>query len=136
MTIFVDASAIVAMIAKEPEAGSFAEFLSNDPLRITSPLAVWEAVRGVQGARAVTLTEARGLVVDFVAAAGIQIVAVEPTDAELALDAHARFGKGINPAGLNFGDCFAYAVAQRHDAALLFKGDDFAQTDIKDATLI
>ncbi|MBA3879693.1 MULTISPECIES: type II toxin-antitoxin system VapC family toxin [Sphingomonas] len=135
MTIFVDASAIVAMIAKEPEAGSFAEFLSNDPLRITSPLAIWEAVRGVQGARAVTLTEARGLVVDFVAAAGIHIVAVEPADAQLALDAHARFGKGVDPAGLNFGDCFSYAIARRSGAALLFKGDDFAQTDIKDATL-
>lgn len=124
------------MIAKEPEARSFAEFLCIDPARITSPLAIWEAVRGVQGARAVELTEARALVFDFVAAAGIKIVAVEPADADLALDAHARFGKGINPAALNFGDCFSYAVARRHDAAFLFKGDDFAQTDIKDATLI
>lgn len=136
MTIFVDASAIVAMIAKEPEAGAFAEFLNNDPLRITSPLAVWEAARGVQSARAVPLTEARGLVFDFIAAAELQIVAVEPADADVALDAHARFGKGVNPAALNFGDCFTYAVARRHEAALLFKGDDFAQTDIKDATLI
>lgn len=136
MTIFVDASAIVAMIAKEPEAGAFAEFLNNHPLRITSPLAVWEAARGVQSARAVPLTEAPGLVFDFIAAAELQIVAVEPADADLALDAHARFGKGVNPAALNFGDCFTYAVARRHDAALLFKGDDFTQTDIKDATLI
>lgn len=136
MTIFVDASAIVAMIAKEPEARSFANFLCNDPVRITSPLAIWEAVRGVQSARAVPLTEARGLVFDFIAAAELQIVAVEPADADLALDAHARFGKGVNPAALNFGDCFTYAVARRHEAALLFKGDDFTQTDIRDATLI
>lgn len=136
MTIFVDASAIVAMIAKEPEAGAFAEFLNNDPVRITSPLAIWEAVRGVQGARAVALPEARDLVADFIAAAGIQIVAVEAADAELALDAHGRFGKGVDPAALNFGDCFTYAVARRHEATLLFKGDDFTQTDIKDATLI
>lgn len=136
MTIFVDASAIVAMIAKEPEASSLAKFLSNDPLRITTPLAIWEAVRGVQGARALSLAEARLLVVDFVEAAAIQIVAVDPVDAERALDAHARVGKGVDPEALNFGDCFAYAVAQRHEAALLFKGDDFAQTDIKDATLI
>lgn len=136
MTIFVDASAIVAMIAKEPEARSFADCLHNDPVRITSPLAVWEAARGVQGARALALTEARRLVADFIAAAGIQVVAVDPVDAEVALEAHARFGKGVDPAALNFGDCFAYAVARRHDAALLFKGDDFAQTDIRDATLI
>lgn len=135
MTIFVDASAIVAMIAREPEASSFAEFLWLDPHRITSPLAIWEAARGVQNARAVSLTEARDLVSDFVAAAGLEIIGVEPSDAELALDAHARFGKGVNPAGLNFGDCFTYAVARRTDAAVLFKGDDFAQTDIKDATL-
>lgn len=135
MTIFVDASALVAMIAKEPEATSFAKFLHDEPHRITSPLAIWEAVRGVQNTRGVSLSEARNLVSDFLVAAGLEIVAIEPIDADLALDAHARFGKGIDPAALNFGDCFAYAVTRRSDAALLFKGDDFAQTDIRDATL-
>ena len=135
MTVFIDASAIVAMIAREPEATSFAEAIRGEAHLITSPLAIWEAARDVESARGVALAEARALVSDFVEAAGLQIVAVEPSDAERALDAHARFGKGVDPAGLNFGDCFAYAVARRADAALLFKGDDFAQTDIRDATL-
>ena len=136
MIIFIDASAIVAMIAKEPEATSFAEALIGETARITAPLAVWEAVRGVANVRGVPLGEARQLVADFANASGLQIIAVEPDDAERALDCHARFGKGVHPAALNFGDCFAYAVARRNDAALLFKGDDFAQTDIKDAALI
>lgn len=135
MTLFVDASAIVAMIAREPEAKSYGAFLTATPDRATSPLAIWESTRGVQSARGVAFAEARTLVTDFVNAANLRIVAVEPDDAALALDAHAQFGKGVHPAALNFGDCFAYACAKRLDAALLFKGNDFALTDIKDATL-
>lgn len=135
MTIFLDASAIVAMIAREPEADTFGSYLGPDMDRITSPLAVWESVRGVQSTRGVALQEARDLVSDFLDTAEIRVVALEPQDAELALDAHARFGKGVHPAALNFGDCFAYAVTKRHKANLMFKGNDFAQTDIPDATL-
>lgn len=135
MTIFFDASAMVAMIAREPEAESFAQFMAADPDRITSPLAIWETVRGVESARGVTLEESRWLVSDFLTAAGIRIVAIEAKDADLALDAHAEFGKGIHRAALNFGDCFAYASTKKHGAALMFKGNDFAQTDIPDATL-
>lgn len=53
-----------------------------------------------------------------------------PDIAAIALEAHARFGKGRHPAALNMGDCFAYALAKAHGAALLFKGDDFVKTDI------
>lgn len=135
MIVFIDASAIVAMIVREPEATSFAQYLLGDIDRITSPLAIWEAVRGVQSARGVSLAEARVLVFEFLEAAQVRTVPIEPEDAELALDAHARFGKGVHPAALNFGDCFAYACTTRHKAALMFKGDDFTRTDIKDATL-
>ncbi|WP_353204808.1 type II toxin-antitoxin system VapC family toxin [Sphingomonas sp.] len=136
MTVFLDASAIVAMIAREPEATSFAEAMLGEANRITSPLAIWEAARGVESARGVALAEARAPVLDFVEASALQVISVDTDDTLCALDAHERFGKGVHPAKLNFGDCFAYAVARRHDAALLFKGDDFAQIDIKDATLI
>lgn len=135
MTIFIDASAIVAMIAREPEAETFGSYLGVETDRITSPLAIWESVRGVQGARGVALQEARTLVSDFITTAQIRVVTIEAEDAELALDAHARFGKGMHPAALNFGDCFAYAVTKRFGAELMFKGNDFAQTDIPDATL-
>ena len=135
MTIFIDASAIVAMIAREPEADTFGSYLVAETDRITSPPAVWESVRGVQSTRAVALREARDLVSDFLATARIGVVAIEPEDAERALDAHERFGKGVHPAAPNFGDCFAYAVTRRYEAELMFKGNDFAQTDIPDATL-
>ena len=135
MTIFVDASAIVAMIAREPEATRFAQYLMIDPDRITSPLAIWESVRGVETARGIALPEARSLVANFLTAAEIRVVAIESDDFEVALDAHERFGKGVHAAALNFGDCFAYASTKRHAAELMFKGNDFAQTDIKDAML-
>lgn len=135
MTVFIDASAIVAMIAREPEAASFAEAMQGRSNRITSPLAIWEAARGVESARGVLLPEARALVSDFIEASALHVVSIAAEDAQSALDAHQRFGKGVHPARLNFGDCFAYAAARRHKAELLFKGDDFAQTDIRDATL-
>lgn len=56
---------------------------------------------------------------------------MDAQQAETAITAHRRFGKGIYPAGLNFGDCFSYALAHTLDVPLLFKGDDFSQTDIK-----
>lgn len=67
----------------------------------------------------------------FLKVAGIRLVAVPPDAADWALDPFARYGKGTgHPARLNMGDCFAYAMAVIHDAPLLFKGDDFALTDI------
>jgi ribonuclease VapC len=135
VTIFLDASAVVAMIAREPEAETFGSHLGPETDRIISPLSVWESVRGVQSTRGVALEEARDLVSDFLDTARIRVVSIEPEDADLALDAHARFGKGVHPAALNFGDCFAYAVTRRYKAELMFKGNDFAQTDITDATL-
>ena len=75
------------------------------------------------------------LVADFVRDAQLRIVPICAEEAELALDAHARFGKGIHAAALNMGDCFSYACTRRHNAIILFKGQDFAQTDLKDAML-
>ena len=62
--------------------------------------------------------------------AAVEIVAVTAAQAELALTAYRRFGRGNHPAKLNYGDCFAYALAQETGEPLLFKGDDFGQTDI------
>jgi len=63
--------------------------------------------------------------------AGIEVVAVDQDQAEIARLAWRRFGKGQHPAGLNYGDCFAYALAKSRRAALLFTGNDFARTDIE-----
>lgn len=135
MTTFIDASALVAMIAREPEAASFATQLTFDPDRLTSAVAIWEAVRAVSRVRGVSFGEARALVRDFLDLAGVTIVPIGPKEGEFALDAHERFGRGVDPAELNMGDCFAYACTRSHDAAIMFKGDDFAQTDLPDAML-
>lgn len=135
MTVFVDASAIVAMIAKEPEATSFGEYLGDYTDRLTSPTAVWEAARGVESARGVSFAEARRLISAFLIEAKLRIVSIGPIEAELALDAHERYGKGVHAAKLNFGDCFAYACAKTQEAEIMFKGDDFIHTDLKDAML-
>lgn len=66
-------------------------------------------------------------------ALGLTIEPVTQGQATLARDAYRTFGKGRHPAGLNFGDCFAYALAKERDEPLLFKGDDFARTDVKQA---
>ena len=60
----------------------------------------------------------------------IAVVDMPAATADLAIDAYARYGKGRHPAALNFGDCFAYACAKHFDVPLLYKGNDFAQTDI------
>lgn len=123
------------MVAREPEACSFADVISWDRGRYTSAIAIWEAVRAVARVRDVDLNEAHFPVRGFLANARISVTTVDANDAGIALDAHARFGKGIHPAALNMGDCFAYARTRRLDAAILFKGEDFAQTDVPDATL-
>ena len=135
MTVFVDASAIVAIIAREPEASTFDARLDWDEDRLTSAMAVWEAVRAVAKARGVAFAEARQLVSDFLTSFQFDIVPISTLEGEMALDAHQRFGRGVHDADLNFGDCFSYACAKSRDIPLLFKGDDFALTDVRDATL-
>ena len=135
MTLFVDASAIVAMIARDPEAWHFSARMDWETDRLTSAVALWEAVRGVARVRGVDIPEARALVADFAHDARLRIVPIGADEAELALDAHERFGKGVHAAALNMGDCFSYACTRRNDAIILFKGQDFIHTDLKDAML-
>lgn len=132
--IFVDASALVAMIVGEPDAAILADALDRSTAAFTSPIAVFEAVLGVRRVRKSTLAEAQADVDSVLDAAGIEVVPIHPTVANGALDAHALYGKGRgHPAQLNMGDCFAYAMAKSRGAALLFKGDDFVHTDIRSA---
>ncbi|WP_153005353.1 type II toxin-antitoxin system VapC family toxin [Aureimonas ureilytica] len=64
---------------------------------------------------------------------GFESETVSPAGAGRIADAYGRWGKGIHPAGLNFGDCFAYSLAQQYDVPLLFVGEDFARTDVRSA---
>jgi ribonuclease VapC len=132
--MFVDASAIVAILTREPEADALADALDAARSPITSPISVFEAVLGVCRKRHASVAEAATDVSEFLEIARIRTVPITEKDAESALDAFSRYGKGRDhPAQLNLGDCFAYAIARQYRTSLLFKGDEFAKTDIQAA---
>lgn len=132
--MFVDASAIVAILTREPEADALADLLEQAPSPITSPIAIFEAVLGICRKRHGSVEEAEEDVRDFLGLARIDTVAITGNEAEAALAAFSRYGKGRgHPAQLNMGDCFAYAAAKNYQTELLFKGEDFAKTDIASA---
>lgn len=135
--MFVDASAIVAILSREPEADEFADLLENADAPVTSPIAIFEAALGLCRKRHASVQEANADVEEFLALAGIECVAIASAEATTALLAFTRYGKGTgHPAQLNLGDCFAYAVARNRGISLLFKGDDFTKTDIEIAAQV
>ena len=128
--MFIDASALTAILAGEPDAASLVARLQQAHQRMTSPLVVWEATIALARILDLPLAKAQRAVRDYLALASIEVVAVPPRAADGAIEAFDRYGKGRHPAGLNFGDCFAYACAQAYGMPLLFKSDDFPLTDI------
>jgi ribonuclease VapC len=128
--MFVDASALCAILLSEPDAPVLAKRLESASLRITSPIAVFETVMALARVASFDIATARAHVARFLAAAEIETIAIGAAEREAALDAMDRFGKGRHPARLNMGDCFAYACARTHGSPLPFKGNDFSQTDI------
>jgi len=129
--MFIDASALVAMIVGEPEAEEFSFRARQAAVRYTSPLATYEAALAISRIRRAPLAETQGVLDRFAARTSIQIVSITPEIGRLAIETFARFGRGKHPARLNMGDCFAYACARDLDVPLLCEGDDFAQTDIR-----
>jgi ribonuclease VapC len=128
--MFVDASAMVAMMIGEPDAPELLWKLEAATRRMTSPVAVYELTVALARAKDKPLGQVRLAVKEFLARSEIELVGIGPAEGDLALDAFERYGKGRHPARLNMGDCFAYACARTHGIPLLFKGDDFSQTDI------
>ena len=129
--MYVDASALVAMIVGETEAERLLNILDASPGdRITAPIALFEAVAGIARIRACSIINAQALVRDFCREAEITIVSIDDGHADLAIVAMERFGKGRHKAALNMGDCFGYAVAKAANAPILFIGDDFSRTDL------
>ena len=126
--IVVDTSALVAILRDEPEADLFARAIANERNCLISAVSVLEAsiVVASSSGRAASWRPLDALITD-------QKLLVRPHDAaltEIAREAFLRFGKGRHPARLNFGDCASYALARLEGCPLLFKGDDFAKTDI------
>ncbi len=126
--IVIDTSALIAIFRLETEAESFLKAIVEAEERIFSALSLLEAsmVMSRRGA-AETVFEPLD---DFLVEAGVKIAPFDADQARLAREAFLRFGKGRHPAGLNFGDCAAYALARSRGAPLLYKGSDFSRTDI------
>ena len=131
--MFIDASAFVALLAREEGYEGISSRFDIHGTRITSPLAVWESTVAI--ARLLTLTpaEAMGELEHLCKMAEVETRPVPPEATALAIGAWERFGKGRHPAGLYFGDCFSYACAKHYGLPLLYKGGDFALTDIEAA---
>jgi ribonuclease VapC len=122
----VDTSVVVAILMAEPDAELLGAALASARAPMMSAASYVELLlvslsRDIAG---------RAEVDEMLADAAIEIVPVSLEHARLAVTAFERFGKGRHPARLNYGDCFAYALAKERVEPLLFKGDDFARTDI------
>ncbi len=129
--IVVDTSAIVAIFRQEDDAQHYAEAISHDEQPLISAANLVETSIVLRSLKRITPEAAEQWLDAFLRTAGMSIEPVTPDQADFARAAHAQFGKGTgHPAALNFGDCFAYALAKATQAPLLFKGDDFVQTDI------
>lgn len=131
--IYVDASAIVALILDEAEADQIAAVFDTGTPAFTSPIAIYEAVLAISRVRAAPVAVSKIEVRFLLDRLSIGIEPIEETHGDMALMAFDRFGKGRHPASLNMGDCFGYAVATSRNARILFKGDDFKQTDLPSA---
>ena len=130
MTIFVDASALVAMILPEHDGENLAAVARSDGEALWSAMSCWEAVLAISKRRGMTLAAARGEIEALAAAMPFTLVPIGEDERALAMDAHEVFGKGRHRARLNMGDCFAYACAKTNNARLLYKGQDFIHTDL------
>jgi ribonuclease VapC len=123
----IETSALVSMLTDEPEARLFEAAVAADPVRLMSTASYLEAAIVIEQ----RFGEPGGRELDlWLHRAGVDLVGVDADQAEVARSAYRRFGKGRDPAGLNYGDCFAYALAKVSGEPLLFKGGDFVHTDI------
>jgi ribonuclease VapC len=128
--MFVDASALVAILAREQGWHELASKLTQARSVSISPLSIWEAARALHRSYEMPLETAEQIVREFVLDNDATIIAITDEIGREALRASRLFGKGRHAAALNMGDCFAYACAKGLDIPLLAKGDDFPQTDI------
>lgn len=126
--MIIDASAIIAILRDEPDARSFAQQIANTGSRRVSAVNYVEAAVVIDGSRDPIASRRFD---DLFREAQLVVEPVTETQARIAREAYRDFGKGSgHPAGLNFGDCFAYALAKATGEPLLFKGDDFTHTDL------
>jgi ribonuclease VapC len=124
----IDTSALMAILFDEPERGQFLTYIRDDPVRFLSAATLIESSIVFESRKG---PEAGNELDNFVRRSLFDIVPVDRAQAEAARQAYRRYGKGRHPAGLNFGDCFAYALARVTGEPLLFKGADFGAANIE-----
>ncbi|MET0314242.1 MAG: type II toxin-antitoxin system VapC family toxin [Hansschlegelia sp.] len=129
--MFVDASALAAILLSEPDAIELEQRLFGwEGGLITSPIAIFETVLAVAPKLRLSVAAAEREVMDYVEPE-ISVIDITAEIGRLAIEARARYGKGTgHPAQLNMGDCFAYGCAKAHGVPLLYKGGDFVHTDL------
>ncbi len=125
--IAIDTSALMAILLNEPGADACAAALATADRLVVSAGTAAEALI-VAGRRNIGTEMAR-----LLDGLGCEVVNVTAASAARIAEAYEHWGKGVHPAGLNFGDCFAYEVAKAHGCPLLYVGDDFARTDVESA---
>ena len=129
--MIIDASAIIAILRDEPEALSFAKAIASAASRRISAVNYVEAAIVIDGSRNPIASRRFD---DLLRAAELVVEPVTEEQARIAREAYRDFGKGTgHAAGLNLGDCFAYALAKATGELILFKGDDFMRTDLPPA---
>ena len=123
----IDTSALLALLLGKAEAETIARAIAGDPRRLLSAFTALETTVAIEAKKG----EAAGREFDLlVHKAGLDIVAMDAGQVELARSAWRRYGRGRHPAGLNIGDCCSYALARFTGEPLLFKGDGFTKTDV------
>jgi ribonuclease VapC len=128
--VILDTSSIAAIVFKEPDAAHYNAAMAGASSLCMSAATLVEATTVLEGRSG---SAAGVLMEDMLTRLGVEICPVTERTARIAQSGWRRFGKGRHPAALNLGDCFAYALAVERDEPLLFKGDDFARTDVKRA---
>ena len=129
--MILDSSAVLAVLRAEPEAPGFTKAILSTQQRRISAANYLEAAIVIDGGKDPIASRRFD---EFFSVSRIAVESVTPRQAEIARQAYRDFGKGRHKAGLNFGDCFAYALAKDMDEPLLFKGDDFLHTDVEVAS--
>lgn len=130
--MFVDTSVLVALLSEEDDAQEWSRRLERESALITSALVVLEAAMRLSTKLGVEPMAAETSINELLTESKIDVVAIDADDGHLAVQAFAKYGKGRgHPAQLNLADCLSYACAKNRKVPLLYKGNDFAQTDIR-----
>src|SRR5208337_1188538 len=137
--MFIDASAMVAILLQEAEGERLAREIDSDANPFTNVIAVWETAAALHRKKVPSMQAAEAHVADFLAAAGLEVLGVAPNELSFALSAFERYGRHRHPdptdrnKGLNLADCFHYASAKTREAAILTTDEGFGATDLNKA---